>query len=179
MNFKTLLILLSLLLLVSCSSEPSLYYLEGESEAEIFLYKKDSLIRLTIPSSEVNEYLTYSSLPLNEALSNLFGAKVVSVANTSNELYKEREGYLNLLKEVSESENIASAISLYSRDLRKSSFDNTMNELSDGYDTKGLLKVASKCHHFYDYALAPMLLQTAPWEEKEEFIKLWSRQIIL
>ena len=179
MNFKTLLILLSLLLLVSCSSGPSLYYLEGEGEAEVFLYKKDSLIRLTIPSSEVNEYLTYSSLPLSEALSNLFGAKVVSVANTSGELYNEREGYLELLKEVSGSENIASAISLYSRDLRKSSFDNTMNELSDGYDTKGLLKAASKCHHFNDYALAPMLLQTAPWEEKEEFIKLWSRQIFL
>lgn len=178
---KTRLLLLPLLLislLVSCSDKGAGFYLEGESESEAFLSSGDVLVRVTMPSEMLASYEEYSSLSGSEAFASLFGLESATYATADADDYSRREDVLDILLTETGSSSVPQMLATFAGDLRKTSFDNTMNELSEGYDTKGLLAAAGRSSKQYEYSLASMLPQSAPWEEKERFIRLWSRQIL-
>lgn len=174
MSFKRLFLpFLLILLLTSCSGQIKAFYLESDSESEVFLINKEIIAHISLDSSTLASFRSYSLSEASDSFEKLFGVKSESYGYIPDSAKKEMEDLVGLLAAGVGKEADITTISHYYRDLRKTEFVDTMNELSDSFDYKALLDSIKDGTPIYEYSLEDILPPSAPWEDKMEFLQLW------
>ncbi len=175
MNFKKLLfpLLLLILLLSSCSSSPKAFYLESDSESEVYLINGKTVAHISLDASTLSSFRSYFPSEGVSSFEKLFGIKSESYAHITDAADSRMDELVSLLATSVGREADITTISHYYRDLRKTEFVDTMNELSASFDYKALLDSIKDDSIVYEYSLEEILPPAAPWEEKMEFLQLW------
>lgn len=170
---RFILLLISLCVLTSCAEEKALYVIESSENAYAYLVSSSRFIEVEISSAELESWRSYSSLSGEESFSSLFALECASYAFIDEKNLEEYRRNLEMLAKGLDSPDGYTAWKRYEKDLRKTAFENTMNELSAPFETEKLLKASGETV-LSSVPLSGILTSSAPWDEKSEFLKLWA-----
>ena len=111
-----------------------------------------------------------------DVLSSLFSLDAVYVDKND---YLRRDEIFSLLLRVTGEESVLAALNKYGKDLRKTDFINTINELSASFDDERLLDETISAERVYEYSLGPVLsYNIKAYDEVEAFIAIWVEELM-
>lgn len=175
---KLILILLSLLLLLSCSDETKAYYLESENNSIAYLINSRHAVKIDIDSQTLSFLEKESGISGKELLEDFFGVNVLSYAFVSENSFLERQLLFNSLKEVTSSQDTLHSFAAFRGDLRKTDFTATINNISSDFDDVGLSKNIKKKTAVNEYHLKNVVSTAHSYDENKKFAIKWVENIL-
>ena len=175
MRIRLFAIIMLTLLISSCSGDRRSALVTDDS-AEVYLASDDKLALIRVDGEDL-EYLGKigGKNPL-DTISSLFSLDAVYVEKDD---YIKREELYELLLKQSREDGILQALNKYGKDLRKTDFINTINELSASFDDESLLDDAIKADELYEFSLDPVLsYNIRTYGDVEAFIRVWTDEIM-
>ena len=162
-------------LLLSCSSDGRSALVSSEG-AEVYIEEKGSFLMVDIDKDTLSRLCELSAMDCGDVISDLFGAEV---SETDGKSYIERRRLFSLLETETGSADRLSALKKNGKDLRKTEFMNTINELSGSFDDNAELERIINSGSQAEYSLAPVLSENAwDYERVKEFINIWVSEAV-
>ncbi len=170
-----ILILLSLFFLPSCSDGMKAA-LVTEDEAVIYLGNGGKVVSIEVDERTMEYLSEIGKDEPKDVLSSLFSLDAVYVDKND---YLRRDEIFSILLRVTGEESVLAALNKYGKDLRKTDFINTINELSASFDDERLLDETISAERVYEYSLGPVLsYNIKAYDEVEAFIAIWVEELM-
>ena len=171
----SILILLSLFFLPSCTGGMKAA-LVTEDEAVIYLGNGRKVVSIEVDEHTMEYLSEIGKDEPKDVLSSLFSLDAVYVDKND---YLRRDEIFSLLLRVTGEESVLAALNKYGKDLRKTDFINTINELSTSFDDERLLDETISAERVYEYSLGPVLsYNIKAYDEVEAFIAIWVEELM-
>lgn len=172
---SSLLLILLSLLLFSCSERKAMALVSDEG-ASVYAKNGGTLSEISVDEPSLSYLEDISGMSAEEVISDLFSVEADYI---SSDLWNKRCRMISLLERESLSEDYVEALGKYGKDLRKTDFINTINELSSDFDDEELLDWVIDASHHSRYSLAPVLsYNIRDYGEVKAFISLWMEEIM-
>lgn len=171
---RLLIILLSIMMLVSCSDERSAI-ISSEDGAEIWIAASDEVVVITSSRNMQSELEKLSGQDAGSALSELFG--IDDLTTVDAESFRKRREMLLLLADVTD-RNAYDARVFYDRDLEDTVFFSNLSELSSSFDdflSDEVIKGRKKCR---EYRMERILPSLSTYDDVKVFVSRWKESII-
>lgn len=175
---KILIILITALLIISCSDNTNAYYLESENYSVAYLANNRHAVKIDIDISTLSFLSQKSGKRGKELIEDFFGVSILSYAHITDESFLERESLFNALKDVTSSSDTLHAFSSFRGDLRKTDFTATINNISSDFDDIELSKNIKKKTAVNEYHLKNVVSTTHSYDENKKFVKKWVENIL-
>ena len=164
LNLRLTILIILTFLLSSCTKS-DISAIASDDKAEILISSHGSLTLITATGEDISCLEKISGMDGLSTLEDIFSVDAMT-----------RDALKALLLKQSGEESIIIALAKYGKDLRKTLFINTMNELSAGFDGKLLDSVLSS-DELHEYSLGPLMpKKNASYEELKAFIRLWTEE---
>ena len=168
-------IIMLTLLISSCSGNRRSALVTDDS-AEVYLAANDRLALIRVDDEDLEYLEKISGNNPQETISSLFSLDAVYIEKDD---YLKRKELYDLLLKQSREDGILQALNKYGKDLRKTDFINTINELSASFDDESLLDDAIKADELYEFSLGPVLsYNIRTYGDVEAFIRVWTDEIM-
>lgn len=175
---KYLLISSLLILLISCQSKNSAYYLESESMSFAYIANSRHAVKIDIDKVSLTYLESESGKSGKELFEEVFTIPCESYAYISDDLFNFRQELFNSLKDVTSSSDTLHAFSSFRGDLRKTDFIATINNISSDFDDAKLSKNIKKKTTVTEYHLKNVISTAHSYSDNREFISRWVENIM-
>ena len=175
---KYLLISSLLILLISCQSKNSAYYLESESTSFAYIVNSRHAVKIDIDNETLSYLESESGKSGKELFEEVFTIPCESYAYISDDLFNFRQELFNSLKDVTSSSDTLHAFSSFRGDLRKTDFIATINNISSDFDDVGLSKNIKKKTAVNEYHLNNVVSTAHSYDENKRFAIKWVENIL-
>jgi hypothetical protein len=173
-----ILILIFLVTLVSCKEERGcLYLVSSPSQVTAFYKTGRVLTELTFSPDTIRTVARNENLATDALFKGLYGEESLSVKQLDDESYRLLFRLLSSLSAVRGEESGAATYALMEKDLRKTSFNDTIKPLTEDGDGKSFLSLADKNVKTIKLSGDEFLSHAAPWEERTEFFQNWIAEL--
>ena len=174
LNLRLTILIILTFLLSSCTKS-DISAIASDDKAEILISSHGSLALITATGEDISCLEKISGMDGLSTLEDIFSVGVVKIEEDDA---MTRDALKALLLKQSGEESIIIALAKYGKDLRKTLFINTMNELSAGFDG-ALLDGVLSSDELHEYSLGPLMpKKNASYEELKAFIRLWTEEIM-
>ena len=175
MKIKALIIVLLSFIIASCSEKHS-YAVLSDEEAAVYFSYGDTFLQVDVSESTLGYLSQASGMSKEDVINDIFSIDAVMLDNDD---YAKRKGLLELLRHESSESSVLSAIKKYSKDLRKTEFMNTINELSYPFDNLNMVKDISKARQVIELSLSYVEeSSTTDYDRIKEHIRIWIDQVM-
>ncbi len=167
-----------LLLLVSCKSENKELYLLTNSVSIVAFSKIDKVCTIIDYSPlEVSKILAEENLSSQDFFKALYKVDKVKVKQISEVELDRVERLFDSLTFIKEENNGLISYRKLEKDLRKTTFDDTIKPLINDEDGNSFLNLINKKTKIIKLSGDEFISHAAPWEEKIEFFQNWIAQV--
>ena len=175
MKNRIALFLLIVALFSSCSRMENSAIVCSE-EAEVYLAEKGKLVLIEVGREDLEYLEKISNLSADDVIADLFSLDAVSISDSD---YRARKELYDILCRQTGQSRLLDALNKYGKDLRKTEFINTINELSSTFDDEKLLDKAIHADELSQYDLGPVLsYNIKAYEDVKAFIHLWREEVM-
>lgn len=169
---KLFLVVLSLLLLSSCSFESKTFVLSSDIGTEVYLVQKEAGLVLSFSEDFQEKLSELSGFEREELFEDLFGDSAV-YKTAKSEDYRKRQELLYLLNDAAEAANSLESFSENRKVLKDSKLIEELDLMTDGFDS-ALLEVADKDMDSYRvYSVDRIFHGEYDYEEAKSFLYDW------